>query len=97
MSQATEENMRVGGWSTYSYEITPQASAAFKEAFEGFVGVSYEPVAFATQIVSGSNYSFFCNAKVVYPGASNEAAIVCIYKPLDGKAHIKEIRRVPQC
>jgi hypothetical protein len=81
----------LGGWTTYSCQITEDASKIFEEAFQGFVGVSYTPVAFATQLVSGTNYSFFCNAKAVYPNAPNQAAMVDIYQPLEGLPHITEI------
>ncbi len=91
MSEATLQNQVLGGWSKFSCEITPEASEVFKAAFKGFVGVSYTPVAFASQIVAGTKYSFFCNAQVVYPGAPNQAAIVDIYNPLDGPAHITGI------
>ncbi|NET56361.1 MAG: hypothetical protein F6K47_09370 [Symploca sp. SIO2E6] len=84
----------VGAWTPYSSEITPEASEVFEEALDGLVGVSYTPVAFATQIVSGTNYSFFCNAKVVYPNAPNEAAIVDIYQPLGEKAQIQDIQPI---
>ena len=93
MSSATLGQI-AGGWTPFSSDITKEASEVFEAAFKGFVGVSYSPVAFATQVVNGVNYSFFCNAKAVYPNAPNEAAIVNIYKPLDGPAHITEIRKI---
>lgn len=58
-----------------------------------FVGVDYVPLAVATQVVSGINYRFFCNAKGVYPGSTNDAAMVQIYQPLDGEVHITSINR----
>ena len=85
-----------GAWSEYSCQISKEAEAAFKSAMNGFVGVNYTPVAFAQQVVAGMNYSFFCNAKVVYPNAPNEAAIVNIYQPLNGPAHITQIQRINQ-
>jgi hypothetical protein len=84
----------VGGWSIFSSEITKEAKDVFETALKGLVGVDYSPVAFATQVVSGTNYSFFCNAKAVYPDAPNQGAIVDIYKPLDGQAHLREIRTI---
>ncbi|NES71347.1 MAG: hypothetical protein F6K24_42150 [Okeania sp. SIO2D1] len=85
-----------GGWSPYSSDITPEASKVFHKAMDDFYGVSYEPVAFATQIVAGINYSFFCNAKVVYPDAPNEAAIVDIYEAPGEMPYITEIRMIDQ-
>lgn len=95
MSEATlERGSAFGAWTPFSCKITKEASEVFDAAFKGFVGVSYKPVAFATQVVNGVNYSFLCNATAVYPDAPNQAAIVNIYKPLDGPAHITEIRKI---
>ena len=92
MSEATLEKTLSGGWTPFSCKITKEASEVFEAVVGSLVGVSYSPVAFATQIVAGTNYSFFCNAKGVYPNAPNQAAIVDIYQPLDGSAHITGIR-----
>ncbi len=75
-----------GGWSQYSCEIPRDVLKTFKAAFEGFVGVKYIPLAYASQVVQGANYSFFCNAKGVYPEAFPQAAMVEIFMPLGGGA-----------
>jgi hypothetical protein len=87
-------NQSVGGWSTYNSEITDEATEVFETVTQGLVGVSYEPVAFATQVVAGTNYSFFCNAKAVVPSAPNKAVLIDIYQPLEGSAHITHIRTI---
>ena len=89
-----ETNLSVGSWTAYSTTIPSEAKKAFDEAFKGFVGVDYKPLAVASQIVSGTNYRFFSNAKGVYPGASNDAALVEIYNPLQGSAHIISIKKL---
>lgn len=95
MSGTSSTQGLVGQWSPYSSNISTEAAQAFEEAFKGFVGVSYQPVAFATQVVSGIEYRFFCNAKALVPVASNEAAIVDIFKPLGGEnAKITKITSV---
>lgn len=85
--------MKTGAYSDYSCNISPEAQKVFDTAFSGFVGVRYTPIAVATQVVAGINYSFLCNSKGVYPGATNQVAIVNIYQPLEGDPHITEIRR----
>ena len=55
----------LGGWNEYSCDISENAQKVFDNALEDLDGVLYTPVAVATQVVSGTNYSFFCNAKVV--------------------------------
>ncbi len=84
--------MNVGGWTTFSSKMSDEETAIFNAALDGLLGVKYTPVAVASQVVSGTNYCYFCNAQAVYPGATNEAATVHIYKPLSGDAHITEIK-----
>lgn len=90
------QNVIPGGWTAYSTQISDDAKKVFAEAFKGFVGVNYTPLAVATQVVAGINYSFFCNALGVYPGATNEGAMVLIYSPAGGKPHIVSITRTPR-
>jgi hypothetical protein len=66
----------------------------FEEAMRGFVGVGDSPLDVATQIVAGENYKFFCNATTVTKEPMNFAAIVEIFRPLQGKPHITRIERV---
>lgn len=77
---------KVGAWTAYSTSISAEAMAAFKEALKGHVGVNYTPLAVASQLVSGMNYRFLCGAQVVYPDAPHYAALVSVYKPLNGPA-----------
>jgi hypothetical protein len=83
-----------GGWTDWSFTITPEAKKVFDEALKGFVGVAYTPLAFATQVVAGMNYCFLCKGKVVYPDAPDLAAKVYIYQPLSGAPHLSEIKKV---
>lgn len=73
----------VGGWTPYRTQITPEEAALLQKAVG--VGMSYSPVAVATQPVAGTNYRFFCNAKVVGPEAYNEAKLVQFYVGFDAK------------
>lgn len=77
-----------GGWSKYSTHISSEAKTAFDEAVRGLTGVSYAPIAVAEQVVAGKNYRFFCNAQTVVPNSTNDAAIVSVYKPLEGNAEL---------
>jgi hypothetical protein len=84
-----------GGWSAYTTNISSEAMQVFETAMK-IVGVNYEPLAVATQVVAGTNYSFFCNAQGVYPGAQNEGAMVDIYLPPNGIPHITSISKTPR-
>ncbi|MGH1539685.1 MAG: hypothetical protein ACRBHB_04625 [Arenicella sp.] len=87
-------NTTVGSYTAFSCEIDNDARAAFAEAFENFVGVRYEPVAVSTQVVAGTNYAFFCNATLAYPGSTPYPAMVNIFQSLEGKSSITHIEKL---
>ena len=91
--QGKTEAKSVGGWTlTDDGAVTKESKDAFDKAMDGFVGVSYTPVALlGTQLVSGMNYSFLCEATVVYPDARPYYAVVTVYQDTQGKAEIKNI------
>lgn len=83
----------VGGWTlTENGALTEEAQGAFDKAMEGLVGVNYTPAALlGTQLVSGTNYCFLCEATAVYPDAQPYYAVVTVYQDLQGKAEVKNI------
>ena len=83
----------VGGWTTVEDgTITEDLREIFDKAMEGFTGVGYVPVKLLkTQLVSGTNYKFLCDAATVYPGAATKQAIVTVYVDLDGNARIIDV------
>lgn len=83
-----------GGFTPYSCDLSADAKKAFEEAVGSIVGVGYQPVAVASQVVNGVVYSFFCNARVVLPNAPNEAAIIKVYQPREGKAMLLDIQSI---
>jgi len=87
-------NTTVGGYTPFTSDISPEDKAVFVDAFEKFVGVKYEPVAVATQIVAGTNYAFFCNATPAYPGATPSPAMVTVFRSLEGHSNITHIEKV---
>lgn len=87
------EPQTVGGWSlTDTGELSREAQGAFDKAMEGLVGAEYTPLALlGTQLVSGTNYCFLCEAVGVYPDAKPYYALVAVYEDLQGKAEIRNI------
>ena len=83
----------LGGWTlTEDGALTDEALGAFDKAMEGLVGVSYTPLALlGTQLVSGTNYCFLCEATVVYPGAQPYYALAYVYEDLQDGAVILNI------
>lgn len=86
-------NMVAGGWTDFDFNITPEAKEVFDSAVK-LMGVGYTPLAFATQVVSGKNYCFLTKGKVVYPDAPDFVALIYIYVPLQGPAHITRMKRI---
>ena len=86
-SACAETPAVLGGWSTPdSPEISPELQELFDKATEGLLGVNYTPVALiGTQLVSGMNYCFLCEAKAVIPDAVPYYVNVTVYKDLEGK------------
>lgn len=80
-----------GSWSKFEC-LTPEDKAVF-DAVKMPLGVAYEPVAVKRQLVSGMNYDFLCNAKVVYPDAQWYLATVLVYKPLDADPVVVKINK----
>ncbi len=50
-------NTMLGGWGLF-HELSNEDKAAFANGIEGFVGVSYKPVAVATQVVATATTPF---------------------------------------
>lgn len=74
-----------GGYSEWSFDLTPDVSDLFQEALKGQVGVSYEPFAFATQVVAGTNYSFLARMRPVVPDPPLGVARLHVFVPLPGQ------------
>jgi hypothetical protein len=87
-------NTLLAGWTKYNTNISEEAIQVFDKVMERIVGVQYTPLAYSKQEVNGTNYSYFCNMKAVYPDSPNEAAMVSIYKPINGEPHLREIQPI---
>jgi hypothetical protein len=83
-----------GGWSEFNYDVSAEAQAVLNEAFGGLVGVKYTANAVATQVVAGTNYCFLCTGTGVQLPGPQFPALVYVYKPLSGPAHLSEIKRI---
>ncbi len=75
----------LGGWTSFDFTISAEAKSVFAAAMEGFVGVSYTPLAVATQVVAGTNYCFLCKAEFITLPIQQGLALVYIFQPLEGK------------
>lgn len=83
----------VGGWKPYTTDIDEESMSIFHQVTSDLIGVDYELVAVAKQLVSGMNYSFFCNARVV-GSEYNEAVTIRVYVNIHGIISQPEITPV---
>lgn len=86
--------MKTGAWTPFETTLTTDTMDLFQKATDQLVGVSYRPIAVSTQVVAGTNYSFFCNGTPTYPNATTYAAMLEVYQQPDGSIHLTEIKRV---
>lgn len=84
-----------GGWSRYTSKMSSHDKHVLEEASHMINSedqVEYEPIAVATQIVNGTNYSFFCNRIMPAHGRedmqTHEAFYIDAYESLDGQIKV---------
>lgn len=82
-----------GGFTEFR-EITEEEKQMFDKVMESIVGMVQIPLAVATQVVAGVNYTFLCNAKLLVPHATPQNDLVTIYKPLQGEPMVTSIRPI---
>ena len=92
------EHSIVGGWTQAEDDtVTDELLELFNKAMQSKLGMSYTPVKLLeTQLVSGKNYKFLCEAEAVTPGAKTQQKIVTIYVDLKGNAEVLDIEDVPE-
>lgn len=87
----------VGGWTDFDFTISADAKDVLHAVMGKLLGVRYVPVAVATQVVSGTNYCFLCEATGVFPGACTSLVEIYVHRPLKGDPHLSSIKPVMQC
>jgi hypothetical protein len=85
--------MEVGAWTVHDC-ITADDMAIFNTAMKGLIGVNYEPIILATQLVNGTNYSFICKTTIMNEEMTKGIAEVIIYKPLKGDPVVTGIHKI---
>ncbi|QZT38434.1 hypothetical protein K5X82_05940 [Halosquirtibacter xylanolyticus] len=89
-----KDSANCGCFTAYKKEIPSVVLTIFDEATNKLTGVAYEPLNYASQVVNGTNYSFFCNASPLYPESFEYAVLIEIYKPLEADPYITKIQKV---
>jgi len=86
----------LGGWSAWHFTATPEATKVFGETLGKLLGVHYKMVAFATQVVNGTNYAFLCEAAASTHPATDYIVVAHVHQPIQGAPHIMGISTVPE-
>jgi hypothetical protein len=84
----------VGAWTPLE-PINPEAKEIFEE-LKFPLGVAYQPLLFAKQLVNGLNWLFIANAHAVYPGATTYPVEILAYQPPGQKPHVQTIIKMPR-
>ncbi|MCM1118603.1 MAG: hypothetical protein NC543_04505 [bacterium] len=86
-----------GGYQVHP-QIGEQEKAVFEYAMKDHVGMNFEPVAVATQVVNGINYIFICTGSPVVLHPETELYAVQIYTQfahsVAPKVEIKSIEQI---
>lgn len=82
-----------GGWTVHD-TISAEDLEMFNNIVKGLVGVKYEPIKVATQLVNGTNYCFICKSVLISQDLREGIAKVSIYKPLQGEAVLTGIESI---
>lgn len=87
-----------GGYGRWSVPHLPCATEmyVFNSALRGMRGIRYIPLNVSTQMVSGTNYRFTCEAVTVTLSPLRYYVVISIYQPLPGygEAYVKSISRL---
>lgn len=79
-----------GAWEVYAVaELTDDEKTAFEGAFDGLLGVSYEPLSVIAEKDTG--YMVLCKGTVVYPDAVSYYTVVEIDKTEAGNLELQDI------
>lgn len=83
----------LGGWKdAEDGTITDELKEIFDKAMEGYTGMGFTPIQLlATQLVSGTNYKFLCEATSVTAEPVTSEKIVTVYQDLQGNCKIIEV------
>lgn len=71
--------------------IEEREKQVFETAQRRLHGVDYTALCVSEQVVSGMNYLFAANAKVVYPGSDLHPVFVKVYQTAQGDVEIRDI------
>lgn len=74
-------------WSGFDVKISDKAREVFNKALDGVTGISYNPVAVATQVISGVDYCFFCSTET-----SQQYALIEINESVNGRIELMGVK-----
>lgn len=84
VKNATESIVLPGGWTPWSFDVTPEQKAILQEGVKDVIGGFFQPVAVTSQVVAGVNYAFICEVFASKMTYTRYIAMVQVHKSLDG-------------
>ena len=79
----------------YDFSKNAEVKAIFDKAFDGFVGASYEAVAYlGSQVVAGTNYLAMFRKTPTFPDAEPSFVLVTVYEDLKGNTEVQGMDEV---
>ena len=84
----------VGAWSAWNFSLDATAQEVFAKATAGLVGVKYTALAYASQVVAGTNYAFICEAQLVSANPIAYPVVMHVNQPLGGAPIISGIQKL---
>lgn len=91
-SKKSQSNIAIvpGGWSPWSFEISAEQKDVLHKGTQVVIGGSFNPIAVATQVVAGTNFSFVCEVTAWKMHYVRYIALVQIHRGLDGEIQLME-------
>ena len=81
-----------GGWSDWNFNLTQEAIQVFSAIH--LIGVDYTAIAFATQVLAGTNYAFLCEAQPLIADQLVDPVVMHVYQSLSGELTVTNIERL---
>ena len=93
-SDTPPQVLNPAGAYTEDRALTDEDHAVLSKVLEGLMGVRYEPVSVATQVVAGINYRFTATATPVVPNAVSYSVHIFVFRSLSGEVELTGIVRL---
>ncbi len=89
------QNATFGGWTDWTFAPDAESKKIFEQTLGNLKGVKYRLVASATQVVSGMNYAFLCEARTITAEPLAYIVVANVYVSTTGETNTTIKRQQP--